>query len=259
MKRKIMCLMLVLGYLLILSGCFDSGNSSNASIEGFDYVSFVNTITEEKMSGNVTIYNRSYNMNPFSGETGYSIIQGSGIIIKRESNKFYVLTNNHCTVTATSYSNIRYYVTDYLGEEKKAQLIYRNADYDLALLSFSMNEELTVLPISQSNALVGDVIASISQPEGQPNAVTLGKVVSYRTITLTDANAALSNVTFDVIESDAPTKSGSSGGAMLNKNFEITGVIYASSSDSEGNFVNSYAVPCEKVLEFLSSIEGFSL
>ena len=61
----------------------------------------------------------------------------------------------------------------------------------------------------------------------------------------------MSNVKFEVYRHDAPINSGSSGGAILDYNYNIIGINYASSTDANGKFLNAFAVPIEKVKEFL--------
>ena len=60
------------------------------------------------------------------------------------------------------------------------------------------------------------------------------------------------NVTFTVLEHNAETNGGSSGGAILNIDLELIGIHYAGSRDSSGNFVRGYAIPIDKIHEFLN-------
>ena len=61
-----------------------------------------------------------------------------------------------------------------------------------------------------------------------------------------------SNVTFDVIKHTAFINNGSSGGGLLNYNQELIGINFASSVNSTTEeFVTGYAIPIEKVREFL--------
>jgi S1-C subfamily serine protease len=92
----------------------------------------------------------------------------------------------------------------------------------------------------------------MGQPNGQINAITFGKVTAYDSVRLDESSAAMSNITFPVINHDAPTDSGSSGGAVLNNEFKLAGVHYAG-PDTEGFNEFGFAVPIEKVREYLNS------
>ena len=151
---------------------------------------------------------------------------------------------------------LEYTVTDIYNNEYDATLVAYDATYDLAVLTFEIEEsekvEFTPLNFASSNLVVGDDVISLGQPGGQKNSITLGEVVGFATPSITvNPNKAMSNVTFEVYRHNAPIKGGSSGGAILDYNYNIVGINYASSTDADGEYLSSFAVPLLKVKEFL--------
>ena len=57
---------------------------------------------------------------------------------------------------------------------------------------------------------------------------------------------------FDVLWLDCYAEHGSSGGAVMDTDFDIVGITYAVASDKFGNFKYSLAIPSEKIIEFLN-------
>lgn len=199
--------------------------------------------------------------------TGH-IAEGSGIIFYKETKlslfktdeTYYVLTNNHVIYGGiNNTSSEAYSVIDCYGNKFTANLLARSANYDLAVLSFvpDNNKTYSVLPLANENPNANDTIVSIGAPLGYLNSVTIGKIEGYKTLDIEGESAKESNVTFEVIMHNSPINSGSSGGAVLNGKYEIVGINYACSRNTEtGEFTTAYAVPVLKVKEFLEN-KGF--
>ncbi len=177
--------------------------------------------------------------------------QGSGVVFSKQEDfgsrfTYYLLTNNHVISNGTSYV-----VRDCFGGEHSATLVKSDAKYDLAVLKFTSTELFTILNFVESDATANDKVIAVGAPNGQINAVTLGKVLRYTFVTV-DGHGSDSNVNFKVIEHDAPIYSGSSGGVLLNYSYEICGINYATSATEDGEFISAYAVSASKVLEFIN-------
>lgn len=217
-----------------------------------------NQISESTMKSIVKIECQSYNlMWGFieTDTTGWN--QGSGFCIEVSNGNYYILTNCHVVAKSQGYDKIRIKVTDYKGNTYTAYL-YSNpnkdkdaisAEYDLACIYFSASSsEIQPLKILSQNPKIGDDVIALGAPKNQSNTITFGKARDYRAISLDNTEEYLSNVTFDVLRHDANIKGGSSGGPLLNTNLEVIGVNYASAKDNNNI---SYAIPAEKVHEFL--------
>lgn len=225
----------------------------------------INEISLEIVKANVIVYAKTYRVTMW-GSSLVSAGQGSGVIFSQSSNKlyYYVLSNHHVVVAdptyATSQYSTSYTIKDYKANEYTSDLLFSSAEYDLAVLRFRKNieEPLKTLQIETENPDPGKVVVAIGQPEGQSNTITFGQVITYSQVTLSDTASSESNVEFEVINHDAPINSGSSGGVLLNSSLHIVGINYAGSHDDFGNFVRAYAIPTEKVIEYLTA-NGFSL
>ncbi len=238
-------------------GKHDFINGVCTECDEIDYAELINIISTNTIKANVTVQAK-YSNRAFVGlESVVGISNGSGVIIKHTDSEYYVLTNNHVVYSesleeSTSYTN--YYVVDYIGTEYQATLVARLSAYDLAIVKFTSEESYTVLSLEDGNSEQGDLVISLGQPEGQSNTITLGNTVGYTRVSLKDTKASESNVQFNVLEHDAYINSGSSGGALLDKNLNIIGINYAGSIDDDGNSVASYAIPVEKVYEFFNKV-----
>lgn len=189
----------------------------------------------------------------------YGSSTGSGIIIKSDEDYYYILTNNH-VIYAEETDTATYTISDYRGNEYNATLVENSEDYDLAILRFNKGELLlTPIVLSFENPMVGEKLAVIGYPSYQINAITLGNVIDYAPIDVESASYEIINVLFDVLISDVPVKSGSSGSVVVDSEYQLVGIIYA------GNFIDqsdtseySFSIPVEKVFEFFQ-LKNFSL
>lgn len=226
----------------------------------------INEISLEVVKANVLVIAKTSKVSMWGGSSPVSTGQGSGVIFSESSNGmyYYVLSNHHVAAPNAIYNNSQYttsyIIQDYKGNEYTADKLFSSAGYDLAVLRFRKNPNalLKTLQIETVNPDPGKVVVAIGQPDGQSNTITFGQIITYSKITLTDTPVDESNVTFDVINHDAPINSGSSGGVLLNSSLHIVGINYAGSHDDYDNFVRAYAIPVEKVIEYLT-LNGFSL
>ena len=149
-----------------------------------------------------------------------------------------------------------YYVIDYIGNEYRAELIARKAEYDLAILCFSSDERFPVLKIEKENPKVDSELISIGYPNGQANTITLGAIERYQRVNMGDASEAA--IDFETIQHDAYINDGSSGGVILDISLNIIGVNFAGNKNDDGEHVSSFAIPIEQVYNFFEEVE-FSL
>lgn len=216
----------------------------------FDAAAVANTIAKETIRSTVTVYSRCYNTR-FGVETTYSLSQGSGVIFREEGGYYYLLTNCHVVVNA-EYKYASFKIEDYRGTEYTAEL-YASAidpDYDLACLRFSATSgAYPCAALSEKDPVAGDDVVACGTPRNQYNAVTFGKAVSYGKVTISDADASESNVTFPVLRHTAFIDHGSSGGALFDSSLRLCGINYAGAEDGSASFT----VPISKVRAFLTA------
>ncbi len=236
---KIIILLLV--SCLFLNGCINiyTENPLKEVLE---------SLSETYMSANVKIV----------AETNVKGYDGSGVIFKKERYSgnyynYYCLTNNH-VVLGGEYG-VSYQIVDHVAKTHKAILVCFSDQYDLAVVMFRSDEYFETLPFSEQNVKINDKVIALGNPLGSLNSVTVGKVVALTDVVDVAETDGVdySNVTFPIITHDAKIFNGSSGGALISYDFKIVGINYATGHDKETNeFVNGYAVPCEKIKEFLT-------
>ncbi|MFP4177771.1 MAG: serine protease [Acholeplasmataceae bacterium] len=204
---------------------------------------YLNELSSDVVSSAVAIYS--------FGETTQS---GSGVIFEQDENYYYMLTNYHVAYQRFPRSPA-YRVHDHLGNSYDASLVYRDSDYDLAVLQFRKGRtELEPIDFAEDDLAAGEHVAIIGFPERQINAITMGRVNGYERIEISDVDADIVSIDFDVMSMDAPVKGGSSGSLVVNERYELSGILFAGTI-SGSDFTESYALPLGEVLSFIADYE----
>jgi Do/DeqQ family serine protease len=161
---------------------------------------------------------------------------GSGIIVRRAGDTVYVLTNNHVVDQATDISvrltNAKVY---------KAKVVGTDSRKDIALVSFTTPDKVTVADLGDSSTLqVGDLVLAVGNPLGFESTVTLGMVSAIgRRAPQTDAASQYT----DYIQTDASINQGNSGGALVNADGQVIGINTWIAAPSGGNVGLGFAIP----------------
>ncbi|MDR2095454.1 MAG: Do family serine endopeptidase [Treponema sp.] len=171
---------------------------------------------------------------------------GSGIIVRRDKNVYYVLTNNHVVGEATEIS-----VTAYNGKDYTAVLVGKDERKDLAMISFETNDIHPIAELGDSEGVkVGDWSIAVGNPLGQMFSVTMGIVSAVgRT------GGPAGNIS-DFIQTDASINQGNSGGPLVNIHGEVIGInTWIASNNSGGGSIGlGFAIPINNAKR---SIEEF--
>ncbi|MEI6387526.1 MAG: Do family serine endopeptidase [Spirochaetota bacterium] len=140
---------------------------------------------------------------------------GSGIIVRREGDVVYVLTNNHVAGAATEISAV---LSD--GREFKAELVGHDDRKDLALVKFTTKDkDIRVATLGDSSTLhVGDWAIAMGSPFGYVSSMTVGIVSALGRTGGPEGNIS------DFIQTDASINKGNSGGALVNIAGEVIGM-----------------------------------
>ncbi|MBO7214218.1 MAG: trypsin-like peptidase domain-containing protein [Clostridia bacterium] len=262
--RKLFALTLIILSLMVLPSCTlsQSDNTSQSQSDFYAVTDYIDGFYEKDIiNANFLIEYTAYKGPYFSGNASKSSSCGSGIIFSMQELEdsgvyiYYLLTNNHVVYNRPDYDRFECSVVDCFGYSHPAKVEYGDADYDLAVVSFESSEHFKVLEFALADPVVGDTVASLGSPGGIINSVTVGKVLSYRQITLSNSDGDsedYSNVQFSVIKHDSYVTNGSSGGALINKDYKICGINYAAEIDGDGKGIHGYAVPLSKVTEFIT-------
>ena len=153
---------------------------------------------------------------------------GSGVLVRREDDRYYVLTNNHVIEDTNSIL-----ITLLNGEEFEGDLVGRDPRQDLALVSFEGPKDLLLARLGDSSALeVGDLVLAIGSPFGFQSTVTSGIISALGRET--SGNFGVVNIA-EYIQTDAAINPGNSGGALVNLRGEVVGINTWIASRGGGN------------------------
>ncbi|MFW5695129.1 MAG: Do family serine endopeptidase [Alkalispirochaeta sp.] len=163
---------------------------------------------------------------------------GSGVLVAREGDTVYVLTNHH---VAGEADEIEIVLSD--GRSFTGELVGSDERLDLALLSFETTDEVPLARLGTSSSLeLGDWVFAVGNPLGFSSSVTAGIVsATERTVPV---EAGLSGVT-DYIQTDASINQGNSGGALVNLDGEVVGINTWIASRSGGSDGIGFAIPID--------------
>jgi S1-C subfamily serine protease len=253
MKRKILFLVILIGFSMGLSSCIKEMTYDDLLLEYQQDIesrqdTYQNYVDIYDHLSNITMQSVVKITNQISFSAFSSI--GSGFVFFEDTESYYVLTNHHVVYNDT-IKTATITVTDYLGRDHVASLLALDNTYDLAVLSFpKFNFDIEVFTFSESTLLFEDNVFVMGYPNGQINAMTTGQLIDYDSIIVSN-DADEIGVTFEVFIMDVPVETGSSGSVVIDSNYEVVGIIYA------GNFLNSnetsefsFAVPNVKIFEF---------
>ena len=157
---------------------------------------------------------------------------GSGVIVRNNGDKYYILTNEHVVGEA---DEIKAVLND--GSEFTATLVGKDPRKDLALVEFESNEELPVAKLGDSDSTqVGDWVLAVGSPFGFVSSVTAG-IVSAKGRSGPQGNIS------DFIQTDAAINRGNSGGALMNIQGEVVGINTWIAAPTGGSVGLGFAIP----------------
>jgi Do/DeqQ family serine protease len=204
-------------------------------------------VTEQSQSSQSTNpFDFFFNQNPGNRNIQPRIQQGlgSGIIVQKSGDTFYVLTNNHVVDGATT---ITIKLSD--GNTYKAKTVGTDSRRDLAVVSFTSRNDLPVADLGDSSELqVGDLVLAIGNPYGFENTVTMGIVSALGRSS--PSNTSGSNT--DYIQTDASINQGNSGGALVNIRGEVIGINTWIAAPTGGSIGLGFAIPINNAKKAIS-------
>jgi Do/DeqQ family serine protease len=159
---------------------------------------------------------------------------GSGIVVQRAGNRYYVLTNNHVITNASDIS-VR------LNDQRvlKAKVVGADPRKDIALITFDSATPIPVASLGDSNTLqVGDIVFAVGNPFGYESTVTMGIVSALGRRGPGDATSYT-----DYIQTDASINEGNSGGALVNIDGQVIGINTWIAAPTGGSIGLGFAIP----------------
>ncbi len=162
---------------------------------------------------------------------------GSGVIVRREGNTYYVLTNDHVVGDA---DRINILLDD--SREFDAELVGKDARKDLAMVSFESRDDIPVARLGDSETLrVGDWVIAIGSPFGFQSTVTAGIISAVGRRGGPQGNIS------DFIQTDASINQGNSGGALVNLRGQVVGINTWITSQTGGSVGLGFSIPINNV------------
>lgn len=162
---------------------------------------------------------------------------GSGIIVRRDGNTVYVLSNEHVIGNA---DRINITLTD--GRTFVASRVGTDTNTDLALVKFETDEDVPIADLGDSDEVqVGDFVLAVGNPLGFESTVTSG-IVSAVGRQGPQRRSGMPLLT-DYIQTDAAINRGNSGGALVNLRGEVVGINTWIASQTGGSIGLGFAIP----------------
>jgi serine protease Do len=175
--------------------------------------------------------------------------QGIGSAFVIDSNKYYLVTNNHVIEKAKEI-----YITFPENSIKyKAQVVGSDPFTDLALIKLDItdkNIKLPALEFDDSDSIkIGEWVIAVGNPYGFDYSATVG-VISAKNRTIDVGNLHLE----DLLQTDAPINPGNSGGPLVDLNSKVIGVNTAVAIGAQGI---GFAIPSNKAQKIIKDLEAF--
>lgn len=234
---------------------------------------FIEKVGGHALSANIKIVQLKYTSDGNSSSTSVSA-GASGVIIRKENNKYYALTAEHVIkefdnidktqIIVMGYNDLDFVdslskggkfqgVANYYQQFPQAVVEYSNDKYDLAIISFIADEVYTTLSVADEIPKHGDIVASISNPHGKRNIVTAGKISSRKPRPFGDQAGKMQ---YPIITHTAILSAGSSGSALLNEDLEVVGINLGGNENVFRQHISGMAMPSNRIRDFIEEWEN---
>ena len=173
---------------------------------------------------------------------------GSGVIVGKSDEAYYVITNHHVIDQATNFEVVVYESED-KSKTYEASLIGTSMENDIAALKISTTDSLKCVGFIEDSSKVkaGTEVIAIGNPLG-----ILGGSVTHGIVSAVEREVYLQELGYmNLIQTDAAINSGNSGGALFNNEGLLIGIVNSGYSDYEGL---NFAIPSNTARSCFTSI-----
>lgn len=172
---------------------------------------------------------------------------GSGVIL--DGLNGYIVTNHHVVEGA---ENLQVSLAD--GRVFEAVVIGQDEQSDLAVMKVEARGLPQATPGDSGTLLVGELAVAIGSPLGSTfaNSVTAG-VISALNREVSFAGTSGSEITLNLIQTDAAINPGNSGGALVNARGELIGINSAKIAAAEVEGMG-FAIPINTALPIVTEL-----
>jgi serine protease Do len=139
---------------------------------------------------------------------------GSGVLVRRDGERYFVLTNNHVVQAADR-------ITVILNDERSfpGEVVGVDERMDLAIVALRTADDLPLARLGDSDSVrAGDLVLTVGSPFGLDATLTLGIVSAVGR-----SGGEVGNIS-DFIQTDANMNPGSSGGALVDIAGRVVGI-----------------------------------
>lgn len=231
-------LIIIMAVSILLTACADHSDNQNVVFEDME-AAFEQAVL---LSANIGLFSKTVSGNAISyGECG------SGVIFDRQGDVYYALTAAHVisgeraqilvfTVnTEMKTDEIPGFDDCVLSQEVYESMYGANVEYvssrdDLAVISFSSEEELAVVTIADEDPQKEDRIMCIGNPQNEWFAISYGEVTSGM-----EKFGGAHGYPSDAMKHSAYMQVGSSGGAAINEQMQLVGITPGGYFSADGS------------------------
>jgi S1-C subfamily serine protease len=187
----------------------------------------------------------------FNGPQMRSVPQrasGSGVLISEDG---YIVTNNHVIDEASEIK-----VTLNNKKQYTAKLIGTDPSSDLALIKVEAKGLPFLLFGNSDDIKLGQWVLAVGYPLNLETTVTAGIIsAKARSLGLNSRKSASPIESF--LQTDAAVNQGNSGGALVNTNGELVGIVSAIASPTGAYAGYSYAIPVNIAKKIINDLLQF--
>ena len=173
---------------------------------------------------------------------------GSGVLVSEDG---YIVTNNHVIDEAeeikVTLSNKKSYVAKLIGTDPSS---------DLAMLKIEAKGLPFILYGNSDQVKLGQWVLAVGYPLNLETTVTAG-IISAKARSLGLNSRRSTSPIESFIQTDAAVNQGNSGGALINVNGELVGIVSAIASPTGAYAGYSYAIPVNIVKKIINDLLQF--
>lgn len=248
----------IIGALIIvcISVAITPSDSTAETVISNPTESNASDVYNQAVNGVITVlnYQSQQTLQQFlNGESG-SLVEtgiGSGFIYKKENGYYYALTNNH--VIANS-ENIKILTNNQSIDDELADAEVVGADdvYDVAVIRFKSDQDLTILNMGDSDQLqTGEDVYAIGSPYGTDFAGSISSGILSAPVRKFEQYSH----SYEYLQTDTAINPGNSGGPLLNSSGEVVGINSMKIADTEADNMG-FAIPINMALDIAESLEN---
>ncbi len=173
---------------------------------------------------------------------------GSGVLVSEDG---YIVTNNHVIDEAEEIK-----VTLSNKKSYNAKLIGTDPSSDLAMLKIEAKGLPFILYGNSDQVKLGQWVLAVGYPLNLETTVTAG-IISAKARSLGLNSRRSTSPIESFIQTDAAVNQGNSGGALINTNGELVGIVSAIASPTGAYAGYSYAIPVNIVKKIINDLLKF--